>query len=158
MFDQTSRHPVAQLSWGSKINHHNTLLNYIHQMLWMWRSFLQWMFQVPDWFNNRLFILIDSWKKWDCLKNHLGFFLVWFGFFVCLFCFCFLGPQLWHMEVLRLGIKSELKLPAYATATATLDPSRVCNPHHSPQQHQILNPLSKARDWTRILMDPSQVR
>ena len=29
--------------------------------------------------------------------------------------------------------------------------------HHSSRQHQILNPLSKARDRTCILMDPSQV-
>ena len=29
--------------------------------------------------------------------------------------------------------------------------------HHSSQQCWILNPLSKARDWTQILMDPSQV-
>ena len=27
-----------------------------------------------------------------------------------------------HMEVPRLGFKSELQLPAYTTATATLDP------------------------------------
>ena len=31
----------------------------------------------------------------------------------------FLGPHPWHMEVPRLGIESELKLPAYTTATAT---------------------------------------
>ena len=28
-----------------------------------------------------------------------------------------LGPNLRHMEVPRLGVKSELQLPAYATAT-----------------------------------------
>ena len=37
--------------------------------------------------------------------------------------FFFLGPHLWHMEVPRLGVKSKLHLPAYATATATQDPS-----------------------------------
>ena len=31
------------------------------------------------------------------------------------------------MEVSVLGIKSELQLLAYTTATATLDPSHVCN-------------------------------
>jgi len=65
------------------------------------------------------------------------------------------------MEVLRLGVKSELQLPTYATdtatATATQDPSHVCNLYHSSSQHQILNPLSKARDRTHILMDASQV-
>ena len=34
----------------------------------------------------------------------------------------FLGPHLWHMEDPRLGVESELLLPAYATAMATPDP------------------------------------
>ena len=38
------------------------------------------------------------------------------------FFFFFLELHLWHMEVLRLGIDSELQLPAYTTATATPDP------------------------------------
>ena len=33
-----------------------------------------------------------------------------------------------HMEVPRLGVKSELQLPASITAMATPDPSRVCRP------------------------------
>ena len=36
--------------------------------------------------------------------------------------------------------------------------SRICNLHHSTQQHQILNPLIKGRNWTHVLMDTSQVR
>ena len=67
--------------------------------------------------------------------------------------FVFLGPHLWHMKVPRLGIKSELPLPAYTTAVATPDPSCIWDLHCSLWQHQILNPLSKARDQTRILMD-----
>ena len=35
------------------------------------------------------------------------------------FFFFFLGPHLWHMEVPRLGVKSELQVLAYTTATAT---------------------------------------
>ena len=35
------------------------------------------------------------------------------------------------------------------------DPSCVCDLHHSSQQCQIPNPLSKARDRTRILIDIS---
>ena len=50
------------------------------------------------------------------------------------------------MEVPRLGVKSELQLPAYTTATAKQDLSRICYPHCSSQQRQILNPLSEARD------------
>ena len=61
------------------------------------------------------------------------------------------------MEVPRLGVKSELQLPVYTTATATQDPSQVCDLHHSSQQHQILNSLSEARDGTCILMDTSRV-
>ena len=34
------------------------------------------------------------------------------------------------MEVPRLGVKLELQLPAYTTATATPEPSRVCDLHH----------------------------
>ena len=50
--------------------------------------------------------------------------------------------------VLRLGVESELQLPAYTTAVAMPDPSHVCNLHHSSQQYQILNPLSRASDRT----------
>ena len=46
---------------------------------------------------------------------------------------------------------------ATATATATWDPSHVCDLYHSSWQCRILNPLCKARDWTCILMDPRQV-
>ena len=66
-------------------------------------------------------------------------------------CFLFvcLGPHPWHMEVPRLGVESELQLPAYATATATPDLSCICNLHHSSsRQRRILNPLNEARDRT----------
>ena len=78
-------------------------------------------------------------------------------FFVCVGFFCFLGPHLWHMEVPRLGLKSELQLLAYATATATSDLSRVCDLHHSSWQCWILNLPSEARDRTCNLMVPSRI-
>ena len=62
-----------------------------------------------------------------------------------------------HMEVPRLGVELELSLPVYTTATVTSDLSCVCDPHPSSRQRLILNPLSEARDRTRILMDISQV-
>ena len=84
--------------------------------------------------------------------------------YVCLFCllfffcFCFLGLHLWHMEVPRLEVESELQLLAYATATAMRDLSRVCDLDHSSWWRQILNPLCGARGWTPcILMDTSQI-
>ena len=55
------------------------------------------------------------------------------------------------MEVPRLGVKLEQKLPGYATATATRDLSFV-GELHSSWQCQIFNPLNEARDQTRILM------
>ena len=57
------------------------------------------------------------------------------------------------MEVPRLAVERELQLPVYTTATATRDPSRICDRHLSSQQCQILNPLSEALDQTHILMD-----
>ena len=60
------------------------------------------------------------------------------------------------MEVPRLGVQSELQLLAYAKATATLDLTHVWKLHHSSGQGQILNPVNKARDQTRILMELSR--
>ena len=74
------------------------------------------------------------------------------------FSFCFLGPHSQHKEVPRLGVKSELQLPAYTTATATQDLNRICGLHHSSQQHQISDPLIEARDQTCNLMITSWIR
>ena len=76
-----------------------------------------------------------------------------FFFFFCLF----LGPNVQHIEVPRLGVKSELQLPAYATVTAMPDPSHICDLYHSSWQCRILNPLTKTRDGTCNLIDISQV-
>ena len=62
------------------------------------------------------------------------------------------------MEVPKLGFKFELQLPAYATATATPDPSHVYDLHLSSWQHQILDPLSEVEDRTHIRMDTNQIR
>ena len=53
---------------------------------------------------------------------HMGFFF-WGG--------VFLRPYPWHMKVPRLRVELELQLPTYTTATAALDPSHICNLHHS---------------------------
>lgn len=73
---------------------------------------------------------------------------LFFYFFNFYFIFCFLGPHLQCKEVPGQGVQSELQLLAYATATATatLNLSCVCDLHHSSWQHQILDPLRKARD------------
>ena len=58
-----------------------------------------------------------------------------------------------HMEVPGLGVKWELRLPAYATAMATRDLSYNCDQHPSLQQRRILNPQSEARDRTCVLTE-----
>ena len=73
-----------------------------------------------------------------------------YSFFVCFL--VFLGLYLRHMEVSRLGVELELQLPAHTTATALWDSSLVYD------LCQILNPRSKARDQTRILMDTGWIR
>ena len=90
-----------------------------------------------------------------CIYQYVFFlsnFIEWFFFF---FFFCLLGPHPWHMEVPRSGVESELQLPAYTTATVTWDPSHTYDLYHSSWQHQILSPMSEARDWTWNLMDTS---
>ena len=62
------------------------------------------------------------------------------------------------MEIPRLGVELELLPPAYATATAMPDPSRVCNLHHKLTATRILNPLSEASGQSRNLMVPSRIR
>ena len=84
-----------------------------------------------------------------------GFFLFLFLFFLS-FCY-FFGPLPRHMEVPSLGVESEPYPPTYTRATATQDPSRVCDLHHSSRQRWIFNPLSKARDWTLNLMVHGQI-
>ena len=90
-----------------------------------------------------------------CLMSFHGLIAHFFSFLLFL---VFLGPHPQHMEVPRLGVESELQLPAYTTATAGWDLSRICKLHHSSQQCWILNPLSKAWDQTCVLMDTSLIR
>ena len=55
------------------------------------------------------------------------------------------------MEVAKLGVESELQMPAYTTPIAMQDPSHIFELPHSSWKCQILNPLSKARDQTQVL-------
>ena len=63
-------------------------------------------------------------------------------FLAFVFVIFLLGLQLRHMEVPRLGVESELQLPAYTTATATQGLSFVCELRHSLWHCWILNPLN----------------
>ena len=90
-------------------------------------------------------------------RTSSSFPCLFFFFFFFFYFSCFLGPHPRHMEVPRLGVESELHLPAYTTATATQDPNCIFDLHHSSRQHRILNPLSEARGRTRILTDTSWI-
>ena len=67
-----------------------------------------------------------------------------------------------YRQVPRLGGETEVQLLVYTIATVMPDPSCICKLHHSSwqcsRQRQILNPLSKPRDRTCVLMDASQIR
>ena len=54
----------------------------------------------------------------------------------------------------RIGVTAASLYPA----TATPDPSHVFDLQHSSWQHQIINPLSKARDQTHNLKVPRWIR
>ena len=45
------------------------------------------------------------------------------SFYTYLLSYSFLGQHVWYMEVPRLGVKLELQLQAYTSATAMLDPA-----------------------------------
>ena len=63
------------------------------------------------------------------------------------------NKKCWFFQARWLGNP----ITAYITATATPDLSHVCNLNHSSWQRWTLNPLSKARDRTRVLLDTSQI-
>lgn len=81
--------------------------------------YLKYMFIFP-WFH----LLFE-----DFYFNLFYFILFYFILF-----FVFLGLHLQHMEVHRLGVKLELELLAYTIATATRDPSCICDLYQSSQQ------------------------
>ena len=60
--------------------------------------------------------LVFSWDSNGLIVSNLFFYF-----------FVFLGPHLWHMEVPRLGVESELWSPAYTTAVGMTDPSCICD-------------------------------
>ena len=76
-----------------------------------------------------------------------GFQFLWFFFF---FFFLRATPEAYGSQI-GLGVKLELQLLTFTTATTIPDPSRICKLHHSSWQRQILNPLSEARDRTQSL-------
>ena len=112
-------------------------------------------------------IILSKFKDWGRVSrvhvNDLHLFIYFYSIFI------FLGPHLWHTEVPRLGVASATYTTVQGNAGSLIhwappvafgsSRSRGCifETHHSPRQHQILNPPIEARDWTLDLMDTSQV-
>ena len=66
------------------------------------------------------------------------------------------APVAYESSLARSWIGAAVE--TYTTATATPDPSCICDLHHSSRPHRILNPIIEARDQTRNLMVPSRIR
>ena len=83
------------------------------------------------------------------ISSELEYFIPTVLSILFFFFFVFLGLHpMEHTKLPRLGVESELQLPAYTTATATQDLSHIYNLHHSSWQCRIFNPPSEARDQT----------
>ena len=94
------------------------------------------------------FYVYRMWQTADTLQYPFPLLLL------LLFFFFMASPATYRiLEIPGPGVKSELQLLAYVIATATLDPSCICNLCHGLWQHQILNPLGKGKDRTCILME-----
>ena len=109
---------------------------------------------------NIKYISICIWKIYIYSFGHniyIYMYVCTIGILFTIF-FFFLGLYLRNMDVPRLGVESELQLPALQLQPQQWDLNHICDLCHCSQQCWILNPLSEARDWTCILMGTSRVR
>ena len=77
----------------------------------------------------------------------------WFGHIYIFFSFSYYYIYIFFQARDQIGATAI----SLCTATATQDPSHVCNLHHSSRQCWMLNPLSEVRDQTYNLVVPSQI-
>ena len=82
---------------------------------------------------------------------------------LCCFCFYFFGcfraaPAAYGSSQARGPVGATAAGLYHSHSNATRDPSQICHLHYSSWKCQILNPLSKDRDPTGVLMDASWVR
>ena len=100
--------------------------------------------------------ILFNFHIFESYQSSLFFLFCFVLFFVFFFFFwSFLGPLPWHTEVPRLGISYS------CWPTPEPQPHQiwaVCANCTTAWQHQILNPLIKARDGTHNLMVPNQIR
>ena len=106
------------------------------------------------------------WSQWNGPYLDSAMCRCWNVALSTFFSLFFLGLHPWHREVPRLGVQSELHLPAYVTSTAMPDPSDICDlwhsfgiagslthwarpgiePASSPTLCRVLNPLEPQRE------------
>ena len=87
---------------------------------------------------------------WPLIKLSLLLFLL-------LFCLFKATPEAYGGSQARGPSGAEVTGHSHSHSHSKWDLSCVCDLRHSSQQHQVINPLSKARDRTCDLMDTSQV-
>ena len=89
-----------------------------------------------------------------CLYSAIAMWFIQQSSFVCLYFYFFLlWPHPWQIELPGLGVKLELQLPVYATATAMPDPSRICNlccSNAGSLTHWKRPGIKPASSWTLI--------
>ena len=99
----------------------------------------------------------DQFPSKNFLKIFLGFAVAGccfiYSFFIFFFFFFSLGLYPWHMEVPGLRGRIRATAEVNTTATAMPDLSHIWDLRCSLWQHQIINPLSEARDRTCTLQE-----
>ena len=112
-------------------------------------------------------LLIWEWKKFQsilllfCLYKRITMFLeisLFIYLFIYLFYLLFFLLLLCRTALVAYGGSQARSLIGVVAAGlhpshSHADPSCICNLHHNSQQCQILNPLSKARNQTLVLID-----
>ena len=98
-----------------------TLLSYF-PFLSMLHYFLKSIFQFISSLSSCIYTIFNPYRYLNSMIIKLNDYFSSFKSHWSLFLSLFLRLHPWHMEVLRLGVKSELQLPAYTTATAMPGP------------------------------------
>ena len=119
-------------------------------VLWLQAAGSQlYPYRVFNWLCSPFLRLEQLCRQWE-------YSLCLFFVFVCLFVLLFRATSVEHGSSQARG-RIGAAAAAYTIATAMQNQSHICDPYHSSQQCWILNPLSKARDWTHILMGTRRV-
>ena len=138
--------PASPLPGRRWLNSHVCFSSGLHCQLWLH------MLLSTYWKQNPRAVLRSLMFHFQSVNVHFLPWYIYIYIFFFFFSFFIATP-----EVPRPGVESELQLSACATATATPDLSHIFNLYSSLRQSLLLNPLGKARDPTRILMDTSWV-